>query len=68
LARGVISKKSYGGCETGLNVTVVDIPITGILFYINSALNDSFASESTFQVLSFSAILTCSWITFPVMD
>ena len=38
MARGVISKKSYGGHETGLDFIATDIPFRGILFYVNSAL------------------------------
>ena len=52
--------KGKGGRETGPNFIGIDIPFTRTLFYVNSALNDSFASETTFQVLPFSAILACS--------
>jgi len=45
--------KGKGGRETGLNFIAIDIAFTRILFYVNSALNDSFACETTFQILPF---------------
>jgi len=59
--QGVLKAKSPRvGTKQDLNFIAIDIPFTRILFYVNSALNDSFASETTLQVLPFSAVLTYS--------
>lgn len=60
--------KGKGGRETGLNFIAIDIPFTRILFYVNSALNDSFASETTFQVLPFFRNFGMFLITFSLAD
>jgi hypothetical protein len=67
--QGVLQTKSPRvGVKQDLNVIAIDIPFRGILFYVNSALNDSFPSETTFQVSPFFGNFDMFFITFSVMD
>jgi hypothetical protein len=67
--QGVLQTKSPRvGVKQDLNVIAVDIPFTGILFYVNSALNDSFAFETTFQVLPFFSNFDMFFVIFSIIN